>query len=483
MADRDPAPGDDAFLQRLRDAVGAAHVVTDAQVLAPHLLDWRRKYRGAARALVTPGTTEEVAAVVRACAQAGVPIVPQGGHTGLVGGGTPFEDGRAVILSTARLNRIRAVDAVNNTITVEAGCVLQAIQQEAARHDRLFPLSLAAEGTCQIGGNLATNAGGLNVLRYGNARRQVLGLEVVLPDGRVWDGLRGLRKDNTGYDLKQLFVGAEGTLGVITAAVLELQPLPRETATAFAAVRDVPAALELLGRAQEATAQGLTSFELLPRIGIDLALKHVTGSVDPLQAPHRWYVLVEARGGHGDGRLKEALEAALMQAYEDGLVLDAAPAENAGQAQAFWHLREAVVEAQRHEGGSIKHDVAVPVSQVPAFLERATACVEAMIPGIRPVPFGHLGDGNIHFNLTQPADADTAAFLACWDEVNAAVHDIVVDLGGSISAEHGLGRMKVAEAARFKSEVELDLMRTLKRTLDPQNLMNPGKVVDVSPLP
>jgi FAD/FMN-containing dehydrogenase len=473
-----PSPRPDV-LSRLRELLDPRHVVTDADALAPRLIDWRRKYTGAAQALVKPGTTEEVAAVVGACAETGTPIVPQGGHTGLVGGSTPDLDGRAVILSTERLNRIRDVDPLNNTMTVEAGCVLQTLQEAAARHDRLFPLSLAAEGTCRIGGNLATNAGGLNVLRYGNARDQVLGLEVVLPDGQVWDGLRTLRKDNTGYDLKQLFVGSEGTLGVITAATLKLQPQPLETATAFCAVRDVEAALELLDRCQRDTAQSLTSFELIPRLGIDLSLKHVRGSVDPLEDAHDWYVLVEAKGGHGDGGLKGALENALMQAYEDALVLDAAPAESAGQAQAFWHLREAVVEAQRHEGGSIKHDVAVPVSSVPAFLAEASAKAAEMIPGIRPVPFGHLGDGNIHFNLTQPEDADTQAFLARWEEVNAAVHDIVARYRGSISAEHGIGQMKVAENARFKPAVELELMRAIKRTFDPHNIMNPGKVVDV----
>ncbi|MBK1696301.1 FAD-binding oxidoreductase [Rhodovibrio salinarum] len=467
------------LLSQLGDLLGPRHVVTERDEIAPRLIDWRRKYTGNALALVKPGTTAEVAAVVRACADCRTPIVPQGGHTSLVGGSTPDLDGRAVILSTERLTRVRDVDPVNNTMTVEAGCILQSLQEEAARHDRLFPLSLAAEGTCRIGGNLATNAGGLNVLRYGNARDQVLGLEVVLPDGQVWDGLRTLRKDNTGYDLKQLFVGSEGTLGIITAATLKLQPQPLEAATAFCAVRDVDAALDLLARCQQATAQSLTSFELIPRIGIDLSLKHVAGSVDPLEGAYDWYVLVEAQGGHGDGGLKAALEGALMQAYEDGLVLDAAPAESAAQAQTFWHLREAVVEAQRHEGGSIKHDIAVPVSSVPAFLTEATAKVHEMVPGIRPVPFGHLGDGNLHFNLTQPEGADTQAFLARWDEVNAAVHDIVARYRGSISAEHGIGQMKVAENARFKPPVELEMMRAIKRSLDPGNIMNPGKVIDL----
>ena len=468
----------DSFLDSLRDAVGAAHVVTDAEALAPHLIDWRKRYTGQARALVKPGTTEEVAAVVRLCAGAEVPIVPQGGHTGLVGGGVPLKDGRAVIVSTARLNRIRNLDAANNTITVDAGCILQSIQEAAEEADRLFPLSLTAEGTCQIGGNLSTNAGGINVLRYGNAREQVLGLEVVLPDGQVWDGLRRLRKDNTGYDLKQLFIGAEGTLGIITAAVLKLYPRPLETATAFAAVRDVPAAISLMARLQEATAQALVSFEILPQRGLDFAVKHVEGAQKPIAEPYQWYILTEAAGGHGDGGLKQALESALVAAYEAGEVLDAVPAENAGQARAFWFLREAVVEAQRHAGGSIKHDIAVPVSQVPAFLDEALAKVEEMIPGARPVPFGHLGDGNLHFNITEPEGADTEAFLARWEEMNAAIHDIVHRFGGSISAEHGVGQLKRTEIPRFKAPLEIEMMRAVKRTFDPKGLMNPGKVID-----
>ncbi|RDD60693.1 FAD-binding oxidoreductase [Ferruginivarius sediminum] len=469
----------DPLLDRLKQVVGAGHVVTEAEALAPRLIDWRKRYQGAARCMVEPATTAEVAAVVRACAETGTAIVPQGGHTGLVGGSTPFEDGRAVILSTRRLNRIRDLDAANNTITVEAGCILQHIQQAADEADRLFPLSLAAEGTCQIGGNLSTNAGGLNVLRYGNAREQVLGLEVVLADGQVWDGLRRLRKDNTGYDLKQLFIGAEGTLGIITAAVLKLHPKPREVATAMVAVRDPAAALDLLNELQEATAQSVVSFELMPRLGIDLAVKHVAAAQDPLANRPEWYALVEVSGGSGDGDLKAALERTLMEAYEAGTVADAAPAENAAQREAFWHLREAIVEAQRHEGASIKHDIAVPVSSVPAFLDRALAKVRDMIPSVRPVPFGHLGDGNLHFNLTQPEDADADAFLARWEEVNAAVHDIVHAFGGSISAEHGVGRMKVGEIQRFKPPVEIEMMRAIKHTLDPQNIMNPGKVVEV----
>jgi FAD/FMN-containing dehydrogenase len=411
------------------------------------------------------------------CAEAGVPIVPQGGNTGLVAGSIPFEAGEEAILSLSRMNRVRALDADNFAITVEAGCILSQVQQAAAEADRLFPLSLGAEGSCQIGGNLATNAGGVQVLRYGSMRDLTLGLEVVLPDGQVWDGLRALRKDNTGYDLKHLFVGAEGTLGVITAAVLKLFARPREVVTAFCAVPDPQAAVRLLGLARGATGEAVTSFELIPRIGLDMAFRRVEGCTDPLGEPSPWYVLVELYGGQEDGQLGSALEGLLAEAFEADLVADAAIAQNAQQAADFWRLREAIVEAQLHEGGSIKHDVSVPVSAVPDFVARASEAVEALVPGIRPVPFGHVGDGNVHFNLSQPEGADTEAFLARWDEVAAAVHDIVAEMGGSISAEHGLGRMKVDEAARLKPAVEIAMMRTLKRAFDPHGLMNPGKLV------
>jgi len=468
---------DDALLDRLCAAVGARYVETDPDALAPHLIDWRKRYRGTARARVRPGTTEEVAAVVAACAQTGTPIVPQGGETGLVGGGVPDASGTAVILATDRLNRVRAVDPANNTMTVEAGCILQTLQRTAEDHGRLFPLSLTAEGICRIGGNLATNAGGLNVLKYGTARDQVLGLEVVLADGSVWDGLRRLRKDTSGYDLKHLFIGAEGTLGIITAAVLRLHPQPRETATAYAGVPDVEAALAVLNRVQEATGHAASSFELMARRGVELAVRHVEGARDPLGAAHPWTVLVEVTGGFGDGGLRAGLERALMAAHETGETADVVMAENAGQARAFWHLREAVVEAQRHEGASIKHDIAVPVSAVPAFLAEATPAVEALIPGVRPVPFGHLGDGNLHFNLTQPEGADPDAFLSQWETVNARVHDIVHAHGGTVSAEHGVGQLKMGEIARFKPPEEMAMLRAVKRALDPHNLMNPGRVV------
>ncbi len=468
----------DALKQRLVEALGNKAVVSETEAMAPFLAEQRGRYQGVAPFVVRPASTAEVATAVRLCAEAGVPVVPQGGNTGLVAGGIPFAEDGAVLLSLGRLNRIREVNATDYSITVEAGCILQQVQEAAERADRLFPLSLGAEGSCQIGGNLSTNAGGVHVLRYGNARDLVLGLEVVLPDGRIWDGLRALRKDNTGYALKHLFVGAEGTLGIITAACLKLFPRPAETAVAFVAVRDPAAAVELLGRSRAATGDRVNAFELIPRIGLDFALKHVAGIEDPLQEPSAWYVLVELASGRADGTLRENLEDFLATAVEDGLVSDAALAANERQAQAFWAIREGMVEAQKFEGGSIKHDVSVAVSKVPDFIARATALVEEMVPGIRPVSFGHVGDGNVHFNLSQPVDADREAFLARWEEVNEAVHELVVEMGGSISAEHGIGRLKLAENARFKSAVELDLMRAVKQALDPRGLMNPGKVIE-----
>ena len=479
MDARSPKTSDFAALkQRLTDALGAKAVIDDADAMAPYLAEQRRRYQGAAPFVVRPASTEEVATTVTLCREVGVPIVPQGGNTGLVAGGIPFAETPAVLLSLGRMNRVRQLDATDYSITVEAGCILQQVQEAAAEADRLFPLSLGAEGSCQIGGNLSTNAGGVHVLRYGNMRDLVLGLEVVLPDGRVWDGLKALRKDNTGYALKHLFVGAEGTLGVITAACLKLFPRPAETAVAFVAVTDPAAAVELLGRARAATGDRVNAFELIPRIGLDFALKHVEGIEDPLSESSDWYALVELASGRADGSLRESLEEFLAAAIEDGLVSDAALAANERQAQAFWAIREGIVEAQKFEGGSIKHDISVAVSKTPEFIKRATKLVTEMVPGIRPVPFGHVGDGNIHFNLSQPEGADREAYLARWDAVNEAVHELVVSMGGSISAEHGIGYMKAAENARFKSAVEMDLMRAVKQALDPDGLMNPGKVVE-----
>ncbi|MEX2631471.1 MAG: FAD-binding oxidoreductase [Tistlia sp.] len=465
---------------QILDAVGEEGVVAAPADMARYLAEERGRFVGRAAFVVRPASTAEVAEVVKLCAAAGVGVVPQGGNTSLVGGSIPFEEGDEIVLSLERMTRIRELDADNFTITVEAGVILQQVQEAAAAADRLFPLSLGAEGSCRIGGNIASNAGGVQVLRYGNMRDLVLGLEVVLPDGRIWDGLRALRKDNTGYDLKQLFVGSEGTLGVVTAAVLKLYARPREVVTAFVAVPDPAAALALLGRLRAASGESVTSFELIPRLILEFALRHIEGCRDPLSAPQPWYLLVELFGGREDGGLREALEEALAAAYEDGTVLDAALAESETQRRAFWQLRENLTEAQKFEGGSIKHDVSVPVSAVPAFLKEAEAKCRELVPGCRPVPFGHLGDGNIHFNVSQPEGggaAEREAFLAGWDAMNRAVHDIVHRHRGSISAEHGIGRLKLAENARFKSPVELDLMRAVKQALDPHGIMNRGKVL------
>ncbi len=466
------------FLSEIESHVGPKAVLTAAEDLAPHLQEMRGLYLGDAPCVIKPASTDEVAAVVRICAKYKMAVVPQGGNTGLVGGGIPVTSDKAIVLSLSRMNTIREIDASNYTMTVEAGYILQNIQAAADNADRLFPLSLGAEGTCQIGGNLSTNAGGINVLRYGNARDLVLGLEVVLPDGQIWHGLRALRKDNTGYDMKHLFVGGEGTLGIITAAVLKLFAKPRDKATAFAAVPNPAAAVELLGRCRTLSGEAVSSFELIPRISIENSVKHIAGVTDPLEQPHDWYVLFDLVAGIEDGSLSETMMTILSEAFEEELVLDATVAASETQAAALWRIREAMVEAQKHEGGSIKHDVSVPISRVPEFLERAMAAVSERLPGIRPVPFGHIGDGNIHFNLSQPVGADKAAYLARWNEMNEIVHDIVVELGGSISAEHGIGRLKVESNAHYKSAVEIDLMKKIKAALDPAGIMNPHKVVD-----
>ena len=464
-------------LERIKEAVGAKGWITDPQAMEPYLVEPRGRYRGSTALVVRPASREEVAAVVRICAGAGIGIVPQGGNTGLVGGSLPYDRAGEIVLSLGRMNAVRAIDPVNYTITVEAGCVLADVQAAAAEADRLFPLSLGAEGSCQIGGNLSTNAGGTQVLRYGNARDLVLGLEVVLPDGSLWEGLRGLRKDNSGYDLKQLFIGAEGTLGVITAAVLKLFPRPREVVTAFVGVGDAHAAAALFTRARDAAGEAVTACELMPRIGLEFVLRHAPGTRDPLAEPHPYYVLLELSGFAASAGLRDALESLLAEALEAGIAQDATIAASADQARALWRLREALSEVQRDEGGSIKHDVSVPLSRVADFIVEADAAVAAVLPGVRPVPFGHLGDGNVHYNLSQPVGADTDAYLARWDEINAIVHDIALGMGGSFSAEHGIGRMHKDDLARYRSPLELELMRRLKAALDPQGIMNPGKVV------
>jgi FAD/FMN-containing dehydrogenase len=462
-------------LERIKAIVGDRGWIADGPDREPYLVETRGLFHGTSDLVVRPSSTADVARVVRACREAGLAIVPMGGNTGLCGGAVPGAG--SVVVSLARLNRIRDIDPLTYTMTAEAGCILADLQAAASQHDRLFPLSLAAEGSCQIGGNLATNAGGTAVLRYGNARDLVLGLEVVLPDGQIWNGLRRLRKDNTGYDLKNLFIGAEGTLGLITAAVLKLFPRPLDSATAFVAVRDVVAAAELLARARGETGDAVSTFELMNRTCLDMVLKHVPGTADPLGERHEQYVLIQLTTPRADAGLTTALEDCLARAVEAGLVRDAAIAQSDAQAKALWRLREEVSGVQRHEGGSIKHDVAVPISRVAEFIDAATKRVEAELPGIRVCAFGHVGDGNVHFNLSQPVGMDTESYLAMWGRFGGIVHDIAGSMDGSFSAEHGIGLLKLGEMMQYKAPVELELMRTLKRALDPANLMNPGKVV------
>jgi FAD/FMN-containing dehydrogenase len=457
----------DARLQSAFAAlIGDKNVLTAAHDTAPYTTDWRKQYRGEALCVLRPASTAEVAAVMGLCAREGIAMVPQGGNTGLSGGSVPTGARAEVVLSLSRLNRIRGIDALNDTMTVEAGCVLASIQQAADTAGRLFPLSLAAEGSCQIGGNLSTNAGGVNVLRYGNAREQVLGLEVVLPDGRVWDGLRALRKDNTGYDLKHLFLGAEGTLGVITAAVLKLRPKPSANVTAWIGLRDPARAVALLARLRQDLGERISAFELISRRCLESVLQHAPAIRDPLASPHPWYVLVELADAGVAAALAAQAEQALGACAE--LIDDAVLASSTAQSQALWKIRESIPEAQF---ANVKHDVSVPVSKVPELIERASAALEAAFPGAPIYAFGHIGDGNIHYNVGDQA------LLARRAEVNRVVYDVVAGLDGSISAEHGLGQLKREEIRHHKSALELELMRALKRALDPQGLMNPGKVL------
>ena len=466
-----PRPATSATLARLKAIVGPAGFSVDPDELAPHLVEWRNRFTGKTPLLLKPANVAEVAAIVCVCAEAEVGIVPQGGNTGLVGGQIPRPEGSDLLLSLQRMTKIRRVDPIDNTMLVEAGCTLAVAQEAAAAVGRLLPLSLAAEGSSQVGGNLSTNAGGIHVLRYGNARDAVLGIEVVTADGEIWDGLRALRKDNTGYDLKHLYIGAEGTLGIITAAVLKLFPRPREVETLFAAVPDPERVLGLLSLARELTGDGIYAFEMISRFALELVTRHMPGTADPLAAPSPWYVLADLTVP------RATAEAVLATAFEQELITDAVLAGSAAQARALWKLRESASEAQKHEGASIKHDISVPVSRIPAFLAEALAAAEKLIPDIRPVPFGHVGDGNLHFNFTQPAGMDPGTYLAKWEALNRVVHDIVVAHGGSISAEHGIGVLKREAARRYKSATELDLMARIKRALDPKGIMNPGKGV------
>ncbi len=467
----------DQLAARFEAIVGPKGVMRDPAELAPHLVESRGKVTGWAPFMVSPADTQEVAACVRLAAKSDIALVPQGGNTGRVGGALALAQDRAILLNLGRMNKIRALDPLDNTLTVEAGCILANVQAAAAEADLLFPLSLGAEGSCQIGGNLASNAGGIHVLRYGNARDLVLGLEVVLADGTVWDGLGALRKDNTGYDLKQLFLGSEGTLGIITAACLKLFSRPQESISAFLGLTDLAASVKLLAQARKDSGDSVVACELIPRIAIDMSLKHMPGAVDPLAEPHDWYLLMEATAGRPNSGLSEAFEATLAAGFEDGLIADGTIAASEAQAAAFWHLREILVEAQVKEGASIKHDVSVPTSRVPEFITQANEAVEEVMPGIRPYPFGHIGDGNVHYNLSVPLGMSPEAFFAGEDEIHHRVHDITHALGGSISAEHGIGRFKVGENARFKSPIELALMHKVKDALDPAGLLNPGVIL------
>jgi D-lactate dehydrogenase (cytochrome) len=471
---RPSAPLSPELIGRFSEIVGGAYAITDPTDQEPYLIEARGLYHGRTPLVLRPGSVAALAGILKLAHDTHTPVVPQGGNTGLVGGQIALNG--EVIISTRRIDRIREVDPISNTLTCEAGVVLANAQEAAAAVDRLFPLSLGAEGSCTIGGNLSTNAGGTGALAYGGSRDLVLGLEVVLADGRIWNGLSKLKKDNTGYDLKDLFIGAEGTLGIITAAVLKLFPRPRAVETAFVGVPSPAAALDLLHLAQGRSGGTVTSFELMPRIAIEFVLRHGAGTRDPLQAPHPWYVLIELSGSAREG-LRLGFEELLESGLERGFVTDAAVAETLEQARAFWHLRNLISEVQTPEGGSIKHDVSVPIAAVPAFIEQASAAVQALVPGCRPVPFGHLGDGNIHFNVSQPISGDKADFLARWGEMNAVVHRIVAELNGSISAEHGIGRLKRDLLPMVKDPVAIDLMRAIKSTLDPHGILNPGKVL------
>ncbi len=468
-----PAP---KTIERLVQIVGRPNAIVDAQEMEPYLREWRERWVGKAAAVLKPQNVDEVSQILSLANEMRIPIVAQGGNTGAVGGQIPSDSGDEIVMSLTRLNRIREIDAIDNSITIEAGVRLKTVQDAAEAVDRLFPLSLGAEGSCTIGGNLATNAGGISVVGYGNVRALTLGVEVVLADGRIWNGLRRLRKDNTGYDLKDIFIGSEGTLGIITAAVLTLFPRPRDRATALAAVSEPEAALELFHLANGISGGRVVAMEIMPRIGIEFIERH-SPLRSPLGSSAPWFVLVEIAGAGPSGMLQEAMEKMLEEAFERQIVSDAAIASSEAQRRLLWEMRESLSLVQKAEGGSIKHDVSVPLSKIPAFLREATAAVEKQIPGARPVPFGHIGDGNIHFNISQPVGADARTFLARWEDVSEAVFDIVLKLGGSISAEHGIGRLKRDYMPIIKSPVELAMMKDVKQLLDPNGILNPGKVL------
>ena len=472
---RHPTTLSQEIVDRFAAIVGTAHALVDPDAQLPYLRELRDKYVGRSALVLRPGTTDEVSRIMVLANELGLAVVPQSGNTGLVGGQIPQHG--EIVISVARLNKVRHVDPAGISMTVEAGLTLQECQDVAEKAGRLFPLALPSQGSCRIGGNLGTNAGGVGVLAYGNTRQQVLGLEVVLADGRVWNGLRALKKDNTGYDLRDLFIGSEGTLGIITAAVLRLLPRPAEMATAMVSLPSIDVALNLLAEAQSRAGSTLTAFEFIPRLMVEIVLKHIKGTRDPFPTPYPWYVLLEISGAKADGTAQAQMEDILVHASETGLILDAAIAQSPNQARDLWKIRESISEAQRPEGGNIKHDISVAVARIPEFLARAEVAVQRLCPGARTLPIGHFGDGNVHYNIAKPVGMDDATFLAQWDTIMGAVHDVVTAMDGSISAEHGIGFMKRGELLRLKNPVELDLMRRIKDALDPKGLLNPGKVL------
>lgn len=461
------------LLQAISHIVGSKNVLSGPRALEPYVTESRGLWRGHCDLVVKPGSTNEVSEILTHCFNSGIPVAPQGGNTGLVGGSIPHG---GIVLSTERLSKIRDIDPTNLTILCESGCILSDIQMAADDAGRLFPLSLAAEGSCRIGGNLSTNAGGIQVLRYGNARDLVLGLEVVLPDGKIWDGLRGLRKDNTGYDLKHLFVGAEGTLGVITAAVLKLYPLPRQKETAFIALDSVSNAIELYSRVSAGAGEALSAFELINQLAFNLSVTHVPENRSPFSDTADWYVLMELTSAQQGDNLRTALETVLGQCLDDGIVSNAVLAESRGQCNDFWRIRESIPESQGSLGGSVKNDITVPISRVVEFLQRADSASQKTVPGIRLVTFGHVGDGNLHYNISQPEGMDKRAFLDQWHDITDQLNDIVADLNGSFSAEHGIGQLKRKELIRYRPDIEIDMMKAIKKMFDPKNIMNPGKL-------
>lgn len=464
----------DDLIAKFTDIVGANYATSDQSVIAPHLVELRGLYQGASPLLLKPNSTEQVSDILKLANDNTLTVVPQGGNTGLVGGQVPNGD---IIISLSRMNKIREVDVLGSVMVLDAGVILANAQKAAEEHNLLFPLSLGSEGTCQIGGNLSSNAGGTAVVAYGNTRELCMGLEVVLPTGEIWHGLRRLKKDNTGYDLRDLFIGAEGTLGIITGAVLKLFPQPIGREVMYVGLDSPDAALELFNIARNMCGPSLTGFELMPRFGVEITIKNIDGCRDPLDTPHNWYALIEISSGQSEEAARQMIEGLFEQAFDTGIANDAVLAESESQRKAFWHMRESMSEAQRPEGGSIKHDISVPIAKVPEFLRQASIAVNEYMPNVRICAFGHLGDGNIHYNISQPVDADKQEFLSHWHSLNTVVHAIVLDMNGSISAEHGIGQLKRDELASIREPIEIELMQRIKRSFDPQGIMNPNKLL------